>query len=260
MKMQYGVITVFLAVVLITSVVSPAFAQLRPADDVNPPIFTGEDDSLVAFFEDEGIVFNPDGCFGDTSTGLELVGFDAFNETGPVYPPSPDPTVSGPVFNGTHNQWEFFMPNIVDDFTTKELRVQVTACPFGGSTIIESVSAVDEGNPASVELVEVVSDDAFTPGAEYFYKDWIIHPNPDHETIIVAVPDNSTLAQVVIDTISFGEPDDDDGKPVGGVLLSTNSVLLVVGGLQSSMVWMIPALAGLAGTGIYLAKLREWRN
>jgi len=45
-------------------------------------------------------------------------------------------------------------------------------------------------------------------------------------------------------------------KPVAGELLSVNSTSLVVAGLTSSMAWMIPAVAGLAGAGIYLVKYR----
>jgi len=57
---------------------------------------------------------------------------------------------------------------------------------------------------------------------------------------------------------------DEDGcsieKPVAGELLSINSSALVIGGLASSAVWMIPAVAGIAGAGIYLVKLRANRD
>ena len=48
-------------------------------------------------------------------------------------------------------------------------------------------------------------------------------------------------------------------KPIVGVsgeLLSTDSTALVIAGLASSAVWIIPAAAGLAGAGIYLVKFR----
>ena len=47
--------------------------------------------------------------------------------------------------------------------------------------------------------------------------------------------------------------------PVSGELLSLDSSALVVGGL-SNAVWMIPAVAGIAGTGIYLLKFRTNRD
>jgi len=47
-----------------------------------------------------------------------------------------------------------------------------------------------------------------------------------------------------------------DDNPVAGELLSVDSSALVIGGLASSAVWMIPAVAGIAGAGIYLVKFR----
>jgi len=43
---------------------------------------------------------------------------------------------------------------------------------------------------------------------------------------------------------------------VGGELLPIDSTALMLAGLQSSAVWMIPTLAGLAGAGFYLVKFR----
>lgn len=45
-------------------------------------------------------------------------------------------------------------------------------------------------------------------------------------------------------------------KPVAGELVSIDSSALVIAGLASSMVWMIPAVAGIAGAGVYLLKFR----
>ena len=47
---------------------------------------------------------------------------------------------------------------------------------------------------------------------------------------------------------------------VAGELLSLDASALVVAGLSSSAVWMIPTLAGIAGAGIYLVKFRAHRD
>jgi len=47
---------------------------------------------------------------------------------------------------------------------------------------------------------------------------------------------------------------------VAGDLLSVDSSALVVAGLTSSAVWMIPTVAGIAGAGIYLVKFRSNRD
>jgi len=43
---------------------------------------------------------------------------------------------------------------------------------------------------------------------------------------------------------------------VGGELLPIDSTALMLAGLQSSAIWMLPVLAGIAGTGFYLIKFR----
>jgi hypothetical protein len=48
--------------------------------------------------------------------------------------------------------------------------------------------------------------------------------------------------------------------PVAGELLSLDSSALVIAGLASSAVWMIPTIAGIAGAGVYLLKLRANRD
>ena len=52
-------------------------------------------------------------------------------------------------------------------------------------------------------------------------------------------------------SILFEEP----STPVAGELLSINSSALVIAGL-SSMIWMVPAVAGIVGAGIYLVRFR----
>jgi len=56
------------------------------------------------------------------------------------------------------------------------------------------------------------------------------------------------------------EPDPVCKVPVSGKLLSLDSSALVIGGLASSAVWMVPAVAGIAGAGIYLVKFRAGRD
>ena len=47
---------------------------------------------------------------------------------------------------------------------------------------------------------------------------------------------------------------------VAGELLPLDSTALLIGGLTSMSAWMIPAVAGLAGAGIYLVKFRANRD
>jgi len=56
-----------------------------------------------------------------------------------------------------------------------------------------------------------------------------------------------------IDDISFTE---EFCAVVGGELLPIDTTALMLAGLQSSAIWMIPTLAGLAAAGFYLIKFR----
>jgi hypothetical protein len=49
-------------------------------------------------------------------------------------------------------------------------------------------------------------------------------------------------------------------SPVAGELLPLDSTALMIAGLTSSAIWMIPAVAGLAGVGVYLVKYRANRD
>ncbi|MDH3677175.1 MAG: hypothetical protein OEQ12_02615 [Nitrosopumilus sp.] len=50
------------------------------------------------------------------------------------------------------------------------------------------------------------------------------------------------------------------GPTVAGELLSIDSTALFLAGIQSMTVWMVPAVAGLAGAGVYLVKYRAHRD
>ncbi len=47
-----------------------------------------------------------------------------------------------------------------------------------------------------------------------------------------------------------------DEVKVGGNLLSIDSTALLLAGLQSSAIWMVPVMVGVAGVGIYLVRSR----
>ena len=50
------------------------------------------------------------------------------------------------------------------------------------------------------------------------------------------------------------------GHPVAGELLPIMSSALVIAGVSTIAVWMVPAVAGLAGVGVYLIKFRANRD
>ena len=74
---------------------------------------------------------------------------------------------------------------------------------------------------------------------------YTINPTTGQETLVGSGLD------VISDIAFFPAP-----KQVAGELLPLDSTALLIGGLSSMSVFMIPAVAGLAGAGIYLVKFR----
>jgi len=73
---------------------------------------------------------------------------------------------------------------------------------------------------------------------------------PNIAYIITGSTIDSTGSSVVVDDIIFTT------QVVGGELLPIDNTALLLAGAQSSLVWMLPVLAGIAGTGFYLVKFR----
>ncbi|MFQ5440819.1 MAG: hypothetical protein ACE5DL_05085 [Nitrosopumilaceae archaeon] len=66
--------------------------------------------------------------------------------------------------------------------------------------------------------------------------------------ICLAGPTQASFDDVQVDKVKE--------TPVAGELLSVDPTSLVIAGLTSSIAWMIPAVAGIVGAGIYLVKFR----
>ena len=159
------------------------------ADDVNPPDWADGPNTVVAFWEDHGNGLVLDDWYIDDFSGYPLTGENN----------------GEPGLEIFANLYTFFMPNFIDPLPVKHLRIQVTY--FGNDLLfpkITSIAGHDSMPPGDVQGIfkDHVVDNALTPGALYFYEDWIMFPNPDWEVIDIFVPDTVQLQEVVIDTIS----------------------------------------------------------
>ena len=81
--------------------------------------------------------------------------------------------------------------------------------------------------------------------------------SPTSESIVFSGAGGDNIG-MLLDNVKFTQLD--CPVPVAGELLSIDSTALVVAGLASSAAWMIPAVAGIAGAGIYLVKTRTNRD
>jgi len=78
--------------------------------------------------------------------------------------------------------------------------------------------------------------------------------------ILTINPVDGTSTSIGSGTLGISDLDFLRCQTVGGELLPIDSTALVLAGLQSSAVWMIPTLAGLAGAGFYLIKFRTTKE
>jgi len=67
--------------------------------------------------------------------------------------------------------------------------------------------------------------------------------------------DGTGVADAIIDIIT-----DPDFCVIGGEMLQIDSTALLLAGLQGSVIWMLPVLAGAAGVGAYYIKTRMNKN
>jgi len=79
------------------------------------------------------------------------------------------------------------------------------------------------------------------------------------DTFVVFCTDNDicTIDSCDPDLGCQAEPNPVCEEPVAGELLPLDNSALMIAGLTSMTAWMIPAVAGLAGAGVYLVKFRK---
>ena len=165
------------------------------ADDINPPPYWGESGSVMAFWEDQG-------------SGLILENWRYKPSLYPLWREGDDsPSLNIQAAPGGGTLYDFWMPNFIDpDNFIKEMRIQVSFFDHtdtGEAPLIWNVWGANNGAPVMGSLSNHVMDASTTPGALYFFEDWVMHPNPDWEFINIFTPNGVILHEVVIDTVSY---------------------------------------------------------
>ncbi|MDH3276694.1 MAG: hypothetical protein OEL77_01435 [Nitrosopumilus sp.] len=224
-----------LTLVLVAGMTTPAFAGLSPLE---PPF---DQNYVIAAWNLESDMQQ----VGDTAIDPPV----SFNwDKSSPYPLAPIPPAGG--CDGP--SCSFIIPNFVDDLDTKIIRILVG---FEGQPPINPTAECFDDVELSADSLssgQLVTDELLEPGT--WLWEIVCHPNPDVELVTFTRIDPGTDS-VVFFTASF-----DEEKAVAGELLLLDSSALVIGGLASSAVWMVPAVVGIAGAGLYLVKFRTNRD
>lgn len=178
------------------SVVALSWTPAR-GHDLNPPSYRGQPLSVHAHL-------NADPTSG--SWGLGLSQFSWVDDSDPsTYLHSM--TVPSPVGKGPNNDYQFMLPNFVDELPLKLLRMQLTWTGTTQPPVNIHGYGLDLGQYIPGILTFASTPLVFTqPDGGYQYFDFEFRPNPDLEFLYVTVPADCYLDQVVIDTISTPEP------------------------------------------------------
>jgi len=142
----------------------------------------------------------------------------------------------------------FFLPNFIDDLDTKVVRVAVFYDGIDPPLNPNMLCGASAGNPTEGILVDTQTN------PQSIIWDLKCHPNPDQERITFQTGAPLQSVQVIIWTASFNE------DRIAGELLPLDNSALMIAGLTSMSVWMIPTVLGLAGVGVYLVKYRANRD
>lgn len=205
---------------LIAVAVSTLSLSSALADDLFPPPWRGDPLTTVAewdFFSDTGLGNSvlPDGV-----TVPPVVG-DGGNAQG-----TGDPLVT-PIGDLVWDPWDgdgawisnsggeliFDIPNWIDLEPVKLISVQITMQPQGSNPPrpeVTSVTGFDSVSPVvTSQLIDIFETPPDINGIVLRQEHWAMFPNPDYEQIVITLPPDTLVDQVVIDTISgdFGIPE-----------------------------------------------------
>jgi len=221
-----------LAFVLVAGLGTPAFAGVDP--------FDGEENTV---WVDCFVVAGQSGdCFTDLgSSSFNTVPFDATW--------SCETLNNAVVTNVNGPDCVVIVPNYIDPLPLKLIHI---------TTDFAEVVAIDcfDDDGSNGVNIESGTRDSQIPNGDGFIEEWRCEPNPDFEDIFFRLTTNE-VSNIEIHTVSKDIP---PTPPVGGEFLPIDSTALVLAGLQTSAIWMLPVLAGVAGSAFGVLYIKHKRN
>ncbi len=240
-----------LALVLIAGLGSPAFAQFgtgsgTPGPSGTTSVTTTQQANLLCTLVDfEGVGdLNPVGTIGDATFSANTIGFvdsDAGGTcTGCANEPSPD-TVAIDLLGPSPMTVTLANPAVQVSFFYSAFQAGTVDFLDGGGGVLATIPlpatplVAGDPNPQTAPSFVQVSHNAGFPNIES-----------------VVITENPLF--LVIDDFEFCN------TSVGGELLPIDSTALVLAGLQTSAIWMLPVLAGVAGSAFGILYIKSRRN
>jgi len=224
--MLYNVSFLFLAITVVLGTVQPASANISE--------FT--DNFVHVTFQ------NP---IPSTTTPPDFYDFD------PVTGPNIDPPLGLPEIACDVNfLCTLEIPNFIDELNTKIIEIAVVYEIGAPLTIVTpSVTCFDPTHDQGQDPGTLIYEGSVNSAIQTVYYEFECRPNPDSETIIIQLDSNVILVEIW--TKSFND------QPVGGTFIPIDQSALLLAGVQSISMWMIPVVIAGIGIGVFVIKRRN---
>ena len=146
----------------------------------------------------------------------------------------------------TDDACQFIVPNFEDELDTKIIQIDITWGPEGATPPSQpDVFCVDSTVQRPAQFVDGEEIDGFS---QFTFE---CEPNPDWEGIDFDKDPATIITGVQIWTTSF------DDIPIGGTNIPIDQTALLLAGIQSISMWMIPVVIAGIGIGIFVIKRRK---
>ena len=179
---------------IIVVAIAALTVNISLADDLNQPAYRGDPLSVYAHWQLDPAGINS--LVLDPTNPAQYNWVDDSDPTTFLDPLPVSAVVTGP-------DYQFDLPNFVDDLPIKHMRLQLTWLNDPTPLSITGLSGIDSSGPVTSTIVfssPVLTVDP-AAGIYYQYHDIDFKPNPDAERWLIISP-NAPLVQVVADTVS----------------------------------------------------------
>jgi len=241
-------LTAILAFVLVAGMATPAFGQASTAGTPTPGVGaearitqTAGSTCIVLDFEGVGD-FVPAGTIGDitfSAEGVGLVDSDAGGSGNIANEPSPEtvlfspPGSSGIITATLANPVNEISWNYAAPFEPGEIRVFGAGNVLLATIPLPAVAPVNSGDPTGMN-----------------FGTWTAGSHTEVGNVITSVEYEGVPNLITWDDLDYCV------QNVGGSSMSIDTSALLIAGATANALWIIPTLAGIAGTGFYLVKFR----
>ena len=146
----------------------------------------------------------------------------------------------------TDDACQFIVPNFEDELDTKIIQIDISWGPEGATPPSQpDVFCVDSTVQRPAQFVDGEEIDGFS---QFTFE---CEPNPDWEGIDFDKDPDTIITGVQIWTTSF------DDIPIGGTNIPIDQTALLLAGVQSISMWMIPVVIAGVGIGVFVIKRRK---